>query len=55
MALTVTVRDTEGGEFRCTRIQWERIHEPAGLTLVTDEHGKTVRKPRKTENTDTGD
>lgn len=57
MARTVTVRDAEGTEFRCTRLQWERIHEPAGRTLVTDENGRTVRKPARkaAENTDSGD
>ena len=57
MARTVTVRDTEGSTFRCTRLQWERLHQPAGYELVADEDGKPTRKPSRKapESTDTGD
>ena len=56
MAATVDVDDAQGGTFRCTRTQWERLHQPAGLELVADEDGKPARKTsRKPENTDTGD
>ena len=55
MAATVTVKDTEGGTFRCTRLQWERLHQPAGLELVADENGKPPRKTSRKAAESTGD
>lgn len=51
MARTVTIHDPATGDtFRATRIQWERIHEPAGRELVTDEDGNApkIASKRKT-------
>lgn len=56
MAATVTVRDEHGTEFRCTRLQWERIHQPAGRKLVANEDGSKPRTTtRKAVKADEGD
>ncbi len=55
MAQTVTVQDNEGNPFRCTRNQWEALHQPAGLKLLADENGDAP-KPSKTAKAEpTGD
>jgi len=50
MARTVTVYDpATGSTFRATRTQWNRLHQPAGRRLVTDEDGQPARpKAQKT-------
>lgn len=40
MAQTVTVHDpATDSTFQATRTQWERLHQPAGRTLIADENG----------------
>lgn len=57
MVRPVTVHDpVTGSTFTATRTQWERLHEPAGRQLVTDEDGNTVgrkAKPKPTTKPDT--
>ena len=56
MAATVTVQDEHGSEFRCTRLQWDRIHKPAGRKLVANEDGSKPRTTtRKADKADEGD
>ena len=41
MASPVTVRDTLGNDFHCSRKQWETIYAPRrGYKLVADEDGR---------------
>jgi len=47
MARTVTVHDpATGSTFRATRLQWDRLHQPAGCELVADEDGVTIERPK---------
>lgn len=48
MAATVTVHDpATDSTFQTLRIQWERLHAPAGRTLVADENGQPVSQKAK--------
>jgi hypothetical protein len=47
MARTVTVHDpATGSTFRATRLQWNRLHQPAGCELVADENGAAPERPK---------
>ena len=47
MALTVLIEDpTTGSQFRATRHQWDRLHQPAGRIMLEDENGNPPPKPK---------